>query len=214
MEVYLDNSATSRVSEKVRDLLMKVSYIDYGNPSSKHRKGMEAEQYVKRSAEIIAENLRVQPKEIIFTSGGTESNNLALIGTALANKRSGNHIITTKIEHPSVHQPILFLENYGFKIDFAPVDRTGRIIEEKLYELINENTLLVSIIYVNNEIGSVQDLDKIIFELKKRKKNIIVHVDAVQALGKYQIYPQRQGIDLLSISGHKIHGPKAWSFVR
>ena len=208
MEVYLDNSATSRVSEKVRDLLMKVSYIDYGNPSSKHRKGMEAEQYVKRSAEIIAENLRVQPKEIIFTSGGTESNNLALIGTALANKRSGNHIITTKIEHPSVHQPILFLENYGFKIDFAPVDRTGRIIEEKLYELINENTLLVSIIYVNNEIGSVQDLDKIIFELKKRKKNIIVHVDAVQALGKYQIYPQRQGIDLLSISGHKIHGPK------
>ena len=208
MEVYLDNSATSRVSEKVRDLLMKVSYIDYGNPSSKHRKGMEAEQYVKRSAEIIAENLRVQPKEIIFTSGGTESNNLALIGTALANKRSGNHIITTKIEHPSVRQPILFLENYGFKIDFAPVDRTGRIIEEKLYELINENTLLVSIIYVNNEIGSVQDLDKIIFELKKRKKNIIVHVDAVQALGKYQIYPQRQGIDLLSISGHKIHGPK------
>ncbi len=208
MEVYLDNSATTRVTDQVRDQVVKVLYEDYGNPSSMHRIGMNAENYMKEAAQIIANSLKVEPKEIVFTSGGTESNNLALIGTALANKRRGKHIITTRIEHPSVHQPLCFLEENGFQIDFAPVDETGKLIKDKLYEMIREDTLLVSIMYVNNEIGAVQDIQEIAEEIKSRKKDILFHVDAVQAFGKYRIYPKREGIDLLTISGHKIHGPK------
>jgi cysteine desulfurase len=208
MEVYLDNSATTKITDGVRDRMMKALYEDFGNPSSMHILGVKAEQYMKEAAGIIAANLKVEPKEIYFTSGGTESNNLALIGTAMANKRRGNHIITTRIEHPSVHQPLVYLEDNGFEISFAPVDETGKLIKEKLYELINENTILVSIMYVNNEIGAVQDVIEIAEELKSRKKDIIFHVDAVQAFGKYRIYPKRVGIDLLSFSGHKIHGPK------
>ena len=208
MEVYLDNSATTQVTEGVRDKMVKVLYEDYGNPSSMHLLGVKAENYMKESASIIAECLKVEPKELIFTSGGTESNNLAIIGTALANKRRGNHIITTRIEHPSVHQPLAFLEENGFEVSFLPVDRTGKIKKEKLYDLIKEETLLVSIMYVNNEIGAVQDIEEIVSELKRRKKDILIHVDAVQAFGKYHIYPKRMGIDLLTFSGHKIHGPK------
>ncbi|MBE5968540.1 MAG: cysteine desulfurase [Lachnospiraceae bacterium] len=208
MGVYLDNSATTQVTESVRDKMIKVLYEDYGNPSSMHLLGVIAENYMKESASVIAECLKVEPKELVFTSGGTEANNLAIIGTALANKRRGKHIITTRIEHPSVHQPLVFLEENGFEISFVPVDRTGKIIKEKLYDLITEETLLVSMMYVNNEIGAVQDIEEIVSELKKRKKDILVHVDAVQAFGKYRIYPKRMGIDLLTFSGHKIHGPK------
>jgi cysteine desulfurase len=208
MEVYLDNSATTKVSDGVRDKMIKALYEDYGNPSSMHRLGVKAEQYMKEAASIIASSLKVEPKEIVFTSGGTEANNLALIGTALANKRRGNHIITTRIEHPSVHQPLVFLAENGFEISFAPVDSTGKIIKEKLYELIKDNTLMVSIMYVNNEIGSVQDVTELSTELRRIKKDLIFHVDAVQAFGKYRIYPKREGIDLLTFSGHKIHGPK------
>lgn len=208
MEIYLDNSATTRISEEVRDKMIQALYDDYGNPSSMHRMGVKAEQYMKEAAAIIASALKVEPKEIIFTSGGTEANNLALIGTAYANKRRGNHIITTRIEHPSVHQPLVYLAENGFEIDFAPVDQSGRLIKEQLYSLIKENTLMVSIMYVNNEIGSVQEIAELAAEIKKRKKDIIIHVDAVQAFGKYRIYPKREGIDLLSFSGHKIHGPK------
>ncbi len=208
MEIYLDNSATTKVTDGVRDKLVKALYEDYGNPSSLHRLGIKAEQYMKEAASILATNLKVEPKEILFTSGGTEANNLALIGTALANKRRGNHIITTRIEHPSIHQPLVHLEEMGFEISFAPVDAAGKLIKEQLYELIKENTLIVSLMYVNNEIGAVQEITELTKELKNRKKDLIIHVDAVQAFGKYRIYPKREGIDLLSISGHKIHGPK------
>lgn len=208
MEVYLDNSATTQVTEKVRDLVIKVLYEDYGNPSSMHRIGVKAEQYMKNAASTIANCLKVEPKEIIFTSGGTESNNLALVGAAMANKRRGKHIITTAIEHPSIHQPLQYLKENGFEIDFIPVDNTGKIMKDKLYEMIKEDTILVSIMYVNNEIGAVQDIDEIAIELKKRKKDILFHVDAVQAFGKYRIHPKKEGIDLLTFSGHKIHGPK------
>lgn len=208
MEIYLDNSATTRVTEGVRDKLVQALYEDYGNPSSMHRLGIKAEQYMKDATAIIANCLKVEPKEILFTSGGTEANNLALVGTALANKRRGNHIITTRIEHPSVHQPLVYLEELGFEISFAPVDSTGKLIKEKLFELIKENTIMVSMMYVNNEIGCVQDITELAQELKNMKKDIIIHVDAVQAFGKYRIYPKREGIDLLSFSGHKIHGPK------
>jgi cysteine desulfurase len=163
---------------------------------------------MKDAAAIIANNLKVEPKEIIFTSGGTEANNLALIGTAWANKRRGNHIITTGIEHPSVHQTLAFLKENGFEVSFAPVDASGKLIKEKLYEMVKDTTLMVSFMYVNNEIGAVQDIDELAAELKKRKKDLIIHVDAVQAFGKFRIYPKREGIDLLSFSGHKIHGPK------
>lgn len=208
MEVYLDNAATTKVSDNVINQMMKVLKEDYGNPSSMHRLGVKAEQYMKESAQIIANSLKVEPKEIIFTSGGTEANNLALIGAAMANKRKGNHILTTRIEHPSVHEPLLYLEENGFEIGFIPVDASGKIVKDKLYAMIKDETILVSIMYVNNEIGSVQDVAEICIELKNRKKDIITHVDAVQAFGKYRIYPKREGIDLLSFSGHKIHGPK------
>ncbi len=208
MEIYLDNSATTKVTEGVRDKVLQVLYEDYGNPSSMHRMGVRAEQHMKEASAIIASNLKVEPKEIFFTSGGTEANNLALIGTAFANRRRGNHIITTRIEHPSVHQPLVYLEESGFDISFAPVDSAGRLIKEKLFELVKENTIMVSLMYVNNEIGAVQDITELARELKNRKKDILLHVDGVQAFGKYRIYPKREGIDLLSFSGHKIHGPK------
>ncbi|HPU63497.1 MAG TPA: cysteine desulfurase family protein [Mobilitalea sp.] len=208
MEVYLDNSATTKITDRVRDIMIKVLYEDYGNPSSMHRMGVNAEKYMKEAAQNIADSLKVESKEIIFTSGGTEANNLALIGTAMAYQRRGKHIITTRIEHPSVHQPLLYLEENGYKIDFIPVDRTGKIIKDKLYNTINEDTQIVSVMFVNNEIGSVQDIEEIAKEIKKIKNDVIFHVDAVQAFGKYRIHPKRMDIDLLSISGHKIHGPK------
>lgn len=208
MEIYLDNSATTRVTEGVRDKVLSALYEDYGNPSSMHRLGVKAEQYMKESVSIIAACLKVEQKEIYFTSGGTEANNLALIGTAMANRRRGNHIITTAIEHPSVHEPLAYLEDNGFSISRAPVDASGRLEQDKLLELINDQTLLVSVMYVNNEIGSVQEVAELSAAMKAKKKDIIFHVDAVQAFGKYRIYPKREGIDLLSFSGHKIHGPK------
>lgn len=208
MEVYLDNAATTKVTEGVRDIMLKVLYEDYGNPSSMHRMGVTAEGYMKDAAQRIADCLKADAKEIIFTSGGTEANNLAIIGTAAAYHRRGKHIITSRIEHPSVHQPFVYLEENGYKTDFIPVDGAGRIIKDKLYESIKEDTLMVSLMYVNNEIGSVQDIEEIAKTLKTIKKDIIIHVDAIQAFGKYRIYPRRTGIDLLSVSGHKIHGPK------
>ena len=208
MEVYLDNSATTRVTEQVGKRMYQMMTIDYGNPSSKHRMGMIAEQHMKEAAKIVADSMKVEPKEIIFTSGGTESNNLALLGVVNANRRKGKHIITTRVEHPSVHEPIKYLEENGYEVSYVSVDQYGKIKKDELYQQINEDTLMVSIMYTNNEIGSVQDISEIASEIKKRNKEVIFHVDAVQAFGKYRIHPKRDGIDLLTISGHKIHGPK------
>lgn len=208
MEAYLDNAATTRAFDSVQNIMMETLGKDYGNPSSMHRKGIEAEQYIRTAKDIVSSNLKVDPKEIIFTSGGTESNNMALIGTALANKRNGNHIITTRIEHPSVHNPLLFLEENGFRVTYIPVDADGRVRIDELLSEVGEDTILVSIMYVNNEIGSVQKVSEISKRLKEKNPDLLFHVDAIQAFGKYRIYPKREGIDLLSISGHKIHGPK------
>ena len=208
MEAYLDNAATTRVFESVKNIMVETLSVDYGNPSSMHTKGIEAERYIKEAKDMISKNLKVDSKEIIFTSGGTESNNMAIIGTAYANKRSGNHIITTRIEHPSVHNPFLFLEENGFRATYVPVDKNGKILLEELLDAVTEDTILVSIMYVNNEIGSVQNISEISKRLKDKNPNILLHVDGIQAYGKYNIYPKREGIDLLSISGHKIHGPK------
>ncbi len=182
---------------------------DYGNPSSMHRKGVEAEKYIKQSKETLAKLLRVQEKEIFFTSGGTESDNLALIGCARANHRAGKHLITSSIEHPAILNTMQYLEREeGFRVTYLPVDKNGRIRLDVLRESLCEETILVSIMYVNNEIGSVQPLSEAIRIVKGYNKNILFHVDAVQGFGKYRIFPKRMGIDLLSISGHKIHGPK------
>jgi cysteine desulfurase len=208
VECYLDNSATTKCYEEVKDLVVDAFIKDFGNPSSMHTKGLAAETYIKNAKKIISTNLKVNEKEVFFTSGGTESNNLAIIGSAMANMRAGKHIITSLIEHPSVLNTMRYLEEQGFRVTYLPVDSNGIIKLEELEKAICEETILVSIMYVNNEIGSVQPIDKITQIIKNKNSNTLLHVDAIQAFGKYKICPKKQGIDLISISGHKINGPK------
>ena len=207
-EIYLDNSATTMAYPEVGDLVRKVMCEDYGNPSSMHAKGVAAERYVKEAKERLAKLLKVQEKEIFFTSGGTESDNLALIGCARANWRRGNHLITTGIEHPAVLNTMRYLEEEGYRVTFLPVDSSGRASLEALKEALCPETILVSMMYVNNEVGSVQPVQEAASLVKAYDQNILFHVDAVQGFGKYRIYPKRIKVDLLSLSGHKIHGPK------
>ena len=212
-EIYFDNSATTRVLDSVKDIVIKTMTEDYGNPSARHRKGKEAEDYIKEAARIIAGTLKVQPKEILFTSGGTESNNMALIGTALANQRTGKHIVTTRIEHPSVYNPLIYLEEQGFEVTYLSVDGDGHISLEELKEALRPDTILVSVMYVNNEVGAAEPVEAISGVIRENSPRALFHVDAIQAYGKYQIRPKKQGIDLLSVSAHKIHGPKGVGFL-
>lgn len=213
MEVYLDNSATTRCLPSVAALMTKIMCEDYGNPSSMHRKGVESEQYIRHAKEIIARTLKVQEKEILFTSGGTESDNIALIGTAFANFRSGNHIITTKIEHPAILQTCAYLETQGFEVTYLPVDSNGVISLHDLEKAMTRQTILVSIMHTNNEIGSVQPIAEAGALIKRINPNTVFHVDAVQAFGKFRINPKKMNVDLLSVSAHKIHGPKGVGFL-
>ena len=213
MEVYLDNSATTRCLPSVAALMTKIMCEDYGNPSSMHRKGVESEQYIRHAKEIIARTLKVQEKEILFTSGGTESDNIALIGTAFANFRSGNHIITTKIEHPAILQTCAYLETQGFEVTYLPVDSNGIICLADLEKAMTNQTILVSIMHTNNEIGSVQPIAEAGALIKRINSNTVFHVDAVQGFGKFRIYPKKMNVDLLSVSAHKIHGPKGVGFL-
>lgn len=208
MEAYFDNAATTKVFPEVKDLVVKLMEEDYGNPSSLHQKGLDAGHYIKETEEILAKEWKVDSKEIVLTSGGTESNNLALIGAALANKRSGNRIITSKVEHASVSSTMAFLESLGFEIVYLNVDHHGIVDLEQLEQEVNEDTILVSVMYVNNEIGAVEPIQEIAEIIKEKNPKTLFHVDAIQAFGKYHIYPKRMGIDLMSVSGHKIHGPK------
>ena len=213
MEVYLDNSATTKCFDSVASLMTKIMCEDYGNPSSMHNKGVEAEKYIRYAKEVIAGNLKVFEKEILFTSGGTESDNLALIGTAMANQRAGRHLITTRIEHPAILQTMQYLETLGFTVTYLPVDRNGIIRLEDLQKAITRETILVSIMHTNNEIGSLQPIAEAGALIKRINPNIVFHVDAVQGYGKFRILPKKMYIDLLSVSAHKIHGPKGIGFL-
>ncbi len=247
MEVYFDNSATTRCYDSVKDIVIRTMTEDFGNPSAMHLKGVEAEKYVKDSEARLARILKVQEKEILFTSGGTESDNLALIGAAMANKRSGNHIITTAVEHPAVSQPALFLQEQGFEVTYLPVDSRGVVKLDALEAVLRPDTILVSVMYVNNEVGAVMPVEEIKLDaleavlrpdtilvsvmyvnnevgavmpveeigrrIREKSPKALFHVDAIQAFGKYRIYPKKMGIDLLSVSSHKIHGPKGVGFL-
>ena len=213
MEVYLDNSATTRCFDEVAALMTQIMCEDYGNPSSLHRKGVQAEKYIRYAKDVIARNLKVNEKEIFFTSGGTESDNLALTGCAYANCRSGRHLITTQIEHPAILQTMKHLEEDGFRVTYLPVDEKGCIRLEDLERAITGETILVSIMHTKNEVGSLQPIEEAGALIKRMNSKILFHVDAVQGYGKFRIYPKKMKIDLLSVSGHKIHGPKGVGFL-
>ena len=213
MEAYLDNSATTRCTEGVRDVVVRTMIEDYGNPSSKHMKGVEAERYLRDARETIAKTLKVNEKEIYFTSGATESNNWALIGAAMANRRAGMHLITTAVEHAAVLMPMQYLKEQGFRITYLPVDEKGKISLKDLEDAICDDTILVSIMYVNNEIGTIEPIEEAAKLVKKRNPKILFHVDGVQAYGKMQVFPKRLGVDMFSVSAHKIHGPKGIGFL-
>ena len=208
MEIYLDNSATTRAFPEVAEKVAKVMTEDYGNPSSMHMKGVDAEKYIKEAKAIFAGILKVNEKEIFFTSGGTESDNLAIIGSAFANQRAGKHIITSKIEHPAVLESMKYLESQGFEVTYLGTNKEGVVEPEELKKALRDDTILVSIMHTNNEIGSLQKINDIGVIIKEHNKNTLFHVDAVQGFGKAKILPKKMNIDMLSISSHKIHGPK------
>lgn len=213
MEAYLDNSATTVCSERAAEKMMEALRINFGNPSSLHMKGVYAERYLRESRAAVAKTLRCREDEIIFTSGGTESNNLAIFGTVRKRKRMGKHVITTPIEHASVTNPFSYLESMGYEVTYLPVDKDGIIDLHALSEAVRADTVLVSIMHVNNEIGAVEPIEEAAGIIHSKNPDTYFHVDAIQSYGKFRIYPDETGIDLMSVSGHKIHGPKGSGFL-
>ncbi|MGE4283820.1 MAG: cysteine desulfurase family protein [Clostridia bacterium] len=207
-EVYLDNSATTKPYPEVVEAMVEMLTNNYGNPSSLHIKGINAERTIKKARENIAKALDAKNNEVYFTSGGTESNNIAVRGVAAANKKRGNHLITSVIEHPSILNTFKHMEEEGFRVSYIQVDKNGMIDMKQLEQEISNDTILVSIMHVNNEVGTVQPLKEIRQMLDLQKSQAVFHVDAIQSFGKVAFVPEELGIDLLSISGHKLHGPK------
>ena len=206
MRVYLDNGATTKVAEEVLQEILPYFTVKYGNASSLHSFGQEAKKALEEARDIIAKQINASPQEIVFTSGGSEANNTAIKGVAYANKDKGNHIITSKIEHPSVFGTLNDLQKDGFKITYLNVDEEGFVDLEQLKREINENTILVTIMHANNEIGTIEPIE----EIGKicMEKNIPFHTDAVQSFTKVPLDVKKMNIDLASFSAHKIHGPK------
>ena len=206
MKVYLDNNATTKVDEEVVKAMMPYFSEYYGNPFSLHLFGAETGKAITEARQTIADILKAKPNEIIFTASGSEGDNLAIRGIAKAYKHRGKHIITSTIEHPAVKNTFIDLMDDGFEITMVPVDENGVIIMDEFKKALREDTILVSVLHANNEVGTFQPIEEIAKITKERK--IIFHVDAVQTMGKVEIYPERMGIDLLSFSGHKFHAPK------
>lgn len=205
--IYLDNSATTKPHPQVIDVVTKAMQQYYGNPSSLHHKGVEAENVLKQARSLAAQSLNVKPSEIIFTSGGTESNNLAIKGIAFQYQGRGKHIITSQVEHPAVYSVCKQLEEFGFETTFLPVDADGRVSPEEVQRAIRPDTILVSIMHVNNETGTIQPIQQI-GKLLQQYPKLFFHVDAVQSFGKVPLAIREWGIDLLSLSAHKFHGPR------
>ncbi|MBQ9607544.1 MAG: cysteine desulfurase, partial [Lachnospiraceae bacterium] len=208
MECYLDNSATTRVDKEAAGLMSRIMLEDYGNPASLHSKGFEAEKYIREARENFSRILKCRESELIFTSGGTESDNMALIGAYQANKRRGNHIIISSIEHPAVAQAAAHLKDAGARVDQLEVDGSGHINMAQLEELLCDETVLVSVMHVNNEVGALEPVHEIGKLIHDRQPECLFHVDDVQGFGKLKLIPKDDNIDLLSASSHKIHGPK------
>lgn len=207
-EVYLDNSSTTMVCREAADKVMEMLTDNYGNPSSLHAKGFRAERELTAARNEIAALLGVHGEELYFTSGGTESNNIALFGAAHARKKRGNRIVTTMIEHPSVINAMKQLEAEGFSVTYLKPDSTGRIQPEQVFKAVTSDTILVSMMCVNNEVGSILPLEAASAAIAAVKAPALFHVDAVQAFGKFPLKPGKLNIDLMSVSAHKIHGPK------
>lgn len=207
-EIYLDNAATTKPYEEVAKVVAETMLQTYGNPSSLHKKGIEAENILKEATSFFAREMGALPEEIYYTSGGTESNNTAIVGACMAYKRTGNKIITSGIEHPSVKEVFHFLEEQGFEVVTIGVDEKGLVDEEALVEAIDEKTILVSIMHVNNEIGTIQPIERIGGLIKKKNSKTLFHVDAVQSFGKLPVNVRKAKIDFLSCSAHKFYGPR------
>ena len=213
MDIYLDNSATTRPYKEVVDKMVYSLTTDYANPSSLHKKGVEVEKNIKNIRQSIARTIGAKDKEIYFTSGGTESNNTIIRGVVSLNKKRKNHIISTTIEHPSVLDTLKDLESEGCEVTYLQVDKDGKINIEELKEAIKPTTCLVTIMHVNNEVGSIQPIQEIGRYLKSLKEKVYFHVDAVQSYTKINFKPSKYNIDFMSVSGHKLHGPKGIGFM-
>ena len=208
MSVYLDNSATTMPTREVADKVYKMLTESFGNPSSFHQEGLNAYAEVRSAREAIAKSLSCEGDEIVFTSGGTEANNLAILGSAGANKRKGNRIVTTAIEHESVLESVSELEKQGFEVIRLEPNEAGNITKEQIFDAVNSDTILVTMMYVNNEVGSILPVEHIKKAVARAKAPALIHIDCVQAYGKYEIKPSKLGADLVTITAHKVHGPK------
>lgn len=208
LEHYLDNSATTAVSQKAAEKALEIMTVNYGNPSSLHYKGMQAERELEKARRTVASKLGAGAEEIFFTSGGTEANNAAIFGAAEAKKRTCNKIIISSIEHSSVVEAALKLENDGFEVVRIPPRADGIIHPEDVAEAVDEKTSLVSVMLVNNETGAIMPVAEIFEAARAKNDKIICHTDAVQAFGKLDIKVKKLGMDLLTVSGHKVHAPK------
>lgn len=205
---YLDNSATTKPDKVVADKIYEMLTVNFGNPSSFHKEGLNANLELRAAREKIANALSCESEEIYFTSGGTEANNLAILGAAEAGKRKGKRIVTTAIEHESVLQSVDELEKQGFEVIRLMPDKQGRITEQQVFDAVNSDTILVSMMYVNNEVGSIMPVKSIKKAVKRANAPALIHIDCVQAFGKLEVKPSKLGADLVTVTAHKIHGPK------